>query len=144
MIYKTFFGHTIDLDKVAAIADASIIDVSPLYLTVGFTIMLQDVNSPLVYKRPLYPSEYDQYKRGILLKSGGYVGLFDLKRPEQLANKEIVAIDNLQKDIDQFIEVWNIHKKNKASKLIPPPPAPPQARFIKEGGPVPPPNYSKD
>jgi hypothetical protein len=113
MIYKTKMGLTIDLDKIIGITDAGLIKVESFECTVGFTIFLQGSDKPIIFKRPLYPSEYEKERRGLLLKDGNYISLREFTQQTKylLSDKNIAAVDNLQEQVNDLILVWNEYKR---------------------------------
>lgn len=92
-IVKTFICKHIDLSKVVSISDAYFIDnMGHGGWFVGFHMDVQLMDSPISYRRALNSSECIFEKRHILIYGR------DKKIP--------LAVENLQKQIDQLIIQW--------------------------------------
>ena len=105
MIYKTFFGKYIDLDKLISVSDAEFIDrMGYGGYFVGFEMRFQLQDNPMCYQRELVaPEEY----------------IFDHENSKFILvtnNGSLKCVENLQKQIDELIEAW---KSFKSKNLVP-------------------------
>lgn len=79
-IYKTFYGKHIDLSKLISIDDAYYIDkLGAGGYSVGFDMHFQLLESPMHFRRYINNS---------------------------IEKKDIIAVANLQKQIDEIIQAW--------------------------------------
>ena len=129
-LYKTFFGKTIDLSKIISISDVYIRDHEYGSLTrviwddymIGFNIHCQLLDIPIVFERGINPLEgkiiekefrysHDGGGTGItpvlylMLKNGKYKRASKILKNNNLWC-DCVGIQNLQKQVDEFIDVW--------------------------------------
>jgi len=117
MIHKTFFGTHIDLSKIIEISDAYYIDqMGHGGLSVGFKIIVQLRDKPIYFSRDLDSDEEVNF-RIIEEDSGGSyheVKMIDgtWKKYNQVFSlmDQILAVQNLQKQIDELIQVWKDSK----------------------------------
>ena len=98
-IQKIFTGRYIDLDKIVSIQDAQFIDrMGSGGWYVGFGIKCQLCENDIWYERELEFSE-EHF-------NGDYVLVYN-------DNKEILAVANLQKQINEVIKMWKERKAHR-------------------------------
>ena len=117
MIYKTFYGSHIDISKIISISDVYFEDnMGRGGYFVGFSMSFQLMDKPLLYRRKLTIDEYGGYCSGYVRN----VALIDGRVVEYeygIEDKEIQAVANLQKQIDEIIKVWKDFKKTSQSSI---------------------------
>ncbi len=117
MIYKTFYGNHIDISKIVSISDAYFEDGSGGNF-VGFAINFQLMNKPLLYKRKLTIEENGGWNDSLYILN---VALTDGRVIEygqhEIEDKEIQAVANLQKQVDEIIKVWEDFKETSQSSI---------------------------
>lgn len=108
-IVKTFIGKHIDLSKVVSISDAHFIDrMGSGGFYVGFEIHCQLLDQPIKYERMFEYDEadYSGHRPTPVTIQGSYHQFYN-------ANEEdILAVQRLQKQIDELIEQWKVVNKN--------------------------------
>lgn len=107
-IQKIFTGHHIDLDKILLISDAYFIDYDVLY--VGFDITFQLKDDVYHYERELENIIEKEYIPPIEKQWYG------ITKEICDDNGEILAVKNLQKQIDKVIKMWK-QRKAECEKL---------------------------
>lgn len=113
MIYKTFFNKHIDLSKIVSITDAYYI--GSLYTSggssVGFDIHIQLLDSPMHYRRNF---SIEEVERNDPIKVDGTTLRFeDCQCESETYDPDILAVHNLQKQIDVLVKVWKLWKDSE-------------------------------
>lgn len=106
-IVKTFFGKHIDLSKVVSISDAYFIDrMGSGGYYVGFDIEVQLMENPIHYRREFKWDEkdYEGSKPKVKLVNGKLEDAFTFFSDK--FNTRILAVNRLQKQVDELIEQW--------------------------------------
>ena len=111
-IYKTPFGYHIDLDKIIAIGDAEFLDKmgsGGWFVTFSIDVQLRDL--PMTYTRRVVEDVEAIYQQRyhLRLTDGTTIHEGDVHRFEKDPQK-ILAVANLQKQIDELISVWKARK----------------------------------
>lgn len=109
-IYKTPFGFHIDLDKIIAIGDAEFLDKmgsGGWFVTFSIDVQLRD--TPITYTRELvFNTEYEfKHEHHAIMIDGPSIAARIIDRVDP---KRILAVANLQKQIDELISVWKARK----------------------------------
>jgi hypothetical protein len=114
MIYKMFFGKHIDLDKIVAISDAYYYKINSHF--VGFDIECQLLEKTIHYETCMdltndakWFSDKDPYGTHIKLDGDIWIHEDNLRTSDY---KNISAIKQLQKKIDEIVKVWKYYKEN--------------------------------
>jgi hypothetical protein len=104
MIYKTFFGTYIDLDKLVSVGKAEFIDrIGCGGWFVGFEMHFQLMDKPIYFERILHEPEEYSYNPNEIRK-------FQIVRS---ADDKLKCVENLQKQIDELVSDWKSFKDYK-------------------------------
>lgn len=104
-IVKTFIGKYIDLSKVVSISDAYFINrMGHGGYFVGFEIHCQLLEQPIKYERMLDWGEEGK-GRDVKMVDGECAEPPNIFHGNQY-DKDILAVHNLQKQIDELVEQW--------------------------------------
>lgn len=113
MIVRTFMGMHIDLSKIVAITDAYFINrMGNGGYFVGFDIHCQLLDEPIKYERKVERTEVDPEDHlKVLLVNGEPFDLRMMIFEED--EKSILAVHNLQNQIDELIAQWKSIKEGE-------------------------------
>jgi hypothetical protein len=105
-IVKTIIGW-VDMDHVLMITPAKLINMRGSGgFFVDFEITFAFRNDPIIYRRPLIPHEEYDFRDGenwLISTTGTKVISYEINR---LHSQDILAVVNLQREVDHFIEQW--------------------------------------
>lgn len=120
-IYKTFTGHTIDLDKLVVItqAKAAYSDNYGYYCCVSFSMYFQSLIKPVIYERALNSTEYEEEENNVdvegrIVTVRPHINRPQHNRPRNLKreNGRPLCEINLDKQIQEIIDAWENWKRN--------------------------------
>lgn len=106
-LHKTFFGKTIDLSKIVSISDAKFDGSDDYSPYVYFEMHFQLLDKPIIHKHYLWDyGEGKTYETDECLFELHYCGSHYYKQFPKKIDGQYVAVINLQKKVDELIDIW--------------------------------------
>ena len=113
-IYKLFTGKYIDLSKMISVSNAEFIHKINRGWDVRFEINFQLLDNPLVYQRSFSNEEFYYSREPYELCAYDINGGLISENKIDINSNNLLAVHNLQKQIDNFIQDWRKYKNEKA------------------------------